>query len=320
MNLKGIFNMLGRVATKTGRALKHAAPEIAIVGGTIGMVVGAVVACKETPKAITAINEHKEKMEIVAKAEEAGVTEAGEEYSAEDAKRDRAMIFGQDAVKMARIYGPAIIITALSAASILCGGKIFRKRLTAITGAYALLEQNFGKYRQGVIDKFGKDIDQELRLGTKKELVETETVDENGKMKKEVEEVTTTTYDGYSQYARFFDESCTQWVKDGGRNLAFLTEVQSDWNNRLVAHGCVFLNDIYAALGMPRTVEGQRVGWIYNPGDTTRDNYIDFGISNVIRNRSSVKEFMQNRERSLLLDFNVDGDISKEFVKYDKLW
>lgn len=320
MNIKGIINAVAHVARRAGKAVKGAAPEIAIVGGTVGLVVAGVVACKRTPKAIKVVEEHKEKMEIVAKAEEDGVTAAGEEYSVEDAKHDKAMIFAQDGLQLAKVYGPAVIIAVLSAASILCGSKIFRNRLTAITGAYAILEKNFGKYRDGVIDRFGKEVDKELRLGTKKELIETEEVDENGNKKSVIEEVTTTDYDGYSQYACFFDETCTQWVNDGGRNLSFLMEIQRDFNNRLVAHGAVFLNDVYAALGRARTKEGQRVGWIYDPSDPRRDNYIDFGISEVVRNRSTIKEFMKNHEKSLLLDFNVDGDIYDDFEKFDKLW
>lgn len=320
MNIKGIVNAVTRVATKAGRAIKGAAPEIAMVSGTIGLVVASVVACKQTPKAMKIVEEHKEKLETVAKAEETGVTEAGEEYSADDAKHDRSIIFAQDGMQLVKTYGPAVLIALVSVAAIFCGGKIFRKRLTAITGAYALLEQNFGKYRKGVIDKFGKDIDRELRLGTKKELIETEEVDEKGNKKTVVEEVTTTDYDGHSQYAIFFDECCTKWVNDGGRNLSFLIDLQKDFNNRLVAHGAVFLNDVYVALGHPRTKEGQRAGWIYEPSNPNRDNYIDFGISEVIRNRTSVKEFMKNHEKSLLLDFNVDGDIYNDFEKYDKLW
>lgn len=320
MNIKGIIKAIGHVARRAGKAVKAAAPEIAIVGGTVGLVVAGVIACKETPKAVKVIEEHKEKMEIVAKAAEDGVTAAGEEYSVEDAKHDKAMIFAQDGLQIVKTYGPAVIIAILSAASILCGSKIFRNRLTAITGAYALLEKNFSKYRDGVIDRFGKEVDKELRLGTKKELIETEEIDENGNKKTVVKEVTTTDYDGYSQYACFFDESCKQWVNDGGRNLSFLMALQRDFNNRLVAHGVVFLNDVYVALGRERTKAGQRAGWIYDPSDPKRDNYIDFGISEVVRKRTSIKQFMKNHEKSLMLDFNVDGDISDDFEKFDKLW
>lgn len=314
-----IVNSLARTAKTVGRALKNAAPEIAVVGGTIGLVTAAVIACKETPKAMKVVEEHQEKVETVEQALENGVTSAGEDYTEEDAKHDKTMIFVQDGLQLVKVYAPAVILATVSIVSIFAGGRIFRKRITALTGAYALLEQNFSKYRNGVIDKFGKDIDRELRYGIKKELHEKAETDENGNTKTEVEEVETTNYDGYSDYARFFDESSPYWQKNGGMNLSFLVAQQSFATDKLKRDGVLFLNDVYTMLGIPRTAQGQQVGWVYDPDRTDIDSYVDFGISEVIRNKKRYQEFVRDYERSLLLDFNCDGSILNKFVKYDRI-
>ena len=59
-------------------------------------------------------------------------------------------------------------------------------------------------------------------------------------------------------------------------------------------------------LDIPKTKAGQKVGWIYDKKNPTGDNYVDFGIysSDVAKRR-----FVNGYERSILLDFNVDGDI-----------
>ena len=109
----------------------------------------------------------------------------------------------------------------------------------------------------------------------------------------------------YSQYARFFDETCPAWTKNAEINLIFLLRVQSYANEKLKAQGYLFLNDIYDMLGIPRTKAGQIVGWIYKENNTDGDNYIDFGIYKTEKNAN----FVNGYENSILLDFNVDGAI-----------
>lgn len=106
----------------------------------------------------------------------------------------------------------------------------------------------------------------------------------------------------YSQYARFFDESSPYWHSDPEYNLMFLRIKQENANARLKSQGYLFLNDVYAMLGIPRTKSGQLVGWVYDSENVNGDNYVDFGLYDE-NNRQFVNEF----KRSILLDFNVDG-------------
>lgn len=107
-----------------------------------------------------------------------------------------------------------------------------------------------------------------------------------------------------SDYARFFDESCTGWEKDAEYSLMFLNMQQNYANKKLHKQGHLFLNDVYQMLGIPKTKAGQIVGWIYDEEHPIGDNYVDFGIYD-LRNT----EFVNGHETTALLDFNVDGNI-----------
>lgn len=310
------FTGISRAFCKIGRRLKNVAPEIAIVGGTVGLIVAGVVACKETPKAQEVIAEHREKLENVDKClemQENGTLEDGR-YDPELAKKDRVIIFTQTGLGLLKVYAPALVIGSLSVAAIFTGGKIFRKRVTELTTAYALLENRFAKYRNDVIERFGSDMEKELRYKTHEELIESK--DENGNTK--VESVKKTAYDGYSDYARIFDESNINWVKDGPRNLMFIEHQQCYANDVLHTKGVLFLNEVYDMLGFPRTPEGQLVGWVWNPDNDRIDNYVDFGITDILRDTRKFYEVQRDEERSFLLDFNCDGRILDDFTKYVK--
>lgn len=108
----------------------------------------------------------------------------------------------------------------------------------------------------------------------------------------------------YSQYARFFDESCPNWYKDPEYNLMFLRSKQEQANDRLKAQGYLFLNDVYEMIGLPKTKAGQVIGWIYDPENGKGDNYVDFGLYD-----EKSRQFVNGYEKTILLDFNVDGMI-----------
>lgn len=107
-----------------------------------------------------------------------------------------------------------------------------------------------------------------------------------------------------SPYAVFFDEDSAMWTKHPECNKMFLLQQQEYANQKLKARGYLFLNEVYDMLGLPRTAKGQLIGWVYDAHNPVGDNYVDFGIFDN-RNRKFVNGF----EKSVLLDFNVDGNI-----------
>ena len=210
-------------------------------------------------------------------------------------------------------------MAVISLTCILASHNVLRKRNAALAVAYEVLDRTFKTYRSNVIERFGEEIDKELRFGVKEIEVEETTVDKNGKEKtvKKKVKVATNPYDNVSEHARYFDSLSKNWEKDSVYNLQFLRTVQDIANDRLVTRGYLYLNEVYEMLGLPWSDAGQQVGWVYDvdgskhgeswPKDKPWDNYVDFGIYEC--KREANRDFVNGIEDVILLDFNIDGYI-----------
>lgn len=300
------MNGVNRTLSKAGFKIKKHSPEILIVAGIAGVVTSAVMACKATTKINDILDQTKEE---VGKVNDALANEKIPEdvYSKEDAKKDLAIIYIQTGVKLAKLYGPSLILGALSITSILASNNILRKRNVALAAAYATIDNSFKEYRSRVIERFGKDLDRELKYNIKAKEISETTVDENGKETIVTKTVPVVESEEPSDYARFFCEGCAGWTKDPEMNLVFLKQQQNWANELLKTRGHLFLNEVYDMLGIERSKAGQVVGWVYDETNPDCDNYVDFGIYDIYNERK--RAFVNGWERSILLDFNVDGNI-----------
>ena len=300
------MNGVNRTLSKAGLKIKKHSPEILIVAGIAGVVTSAVMACKATTKINDILDQTKEE---VGKVNDAIDNEKIPEdvYSKEDAKKDLAIIYIQTGVKLVKLYGPSLILGALSITSILASNNILHKRNVALAAAYAAIDNGFKEYRGRVIERFGKDLDRELKYNIKAKEISETTVDENGKETTVTKTVPVVEYEEPSDYARFFCEGCAGWTKDPEMNLVFLKQQQNWANELLKTRGHLFLNEVYDMLGIERSKAGQVVGWVYDETNPDCDNYVDFGIYDIYNERK--RAFVNGWERSILLDFNVDGDI-----------
>ena len=300
----------GRFLSKAGLQIKKHSPEILMGVGIVGTVASTVLACKATLKVNEILEEKNNTVEAIHKCLE----DESLPYTEEDSKKDLTIVYTQTGVKLAKLYAPAIAVGALSITSIVAGHKILKARNIAIAAAYAAVDKGFKDYRKRVVERFGEQLDKELRYNVKATEVEEKTVDEKGKEKVEKKIVNTVNPEDLSQiseFARFFDESCPDWRKDSEFNLMYLRR-QQDWaNEKLKQKGHLFLNEVYDMLGINRTRAGQVVGWIYDENNDKGDNFVDFGIYDI--NSERKRAFVNGDERSILLDFNVDG------VIYDKI-
>ena len=308
MNTSAIIKNAGRTFSMFGLKFRKHSPEILSVVGAVGTVASAVMACKATTKVNDILEDTKSQLDSVHGVLN-GEIETTQSYTEEDAKKDTALIYVQTGIKFAKLYGPSIALGALSLGAMLTSNHILRKRNVALAAAYATIDKGFKEYRGRVIERFGQEIDKELKYGIKAQKVSETVVDEETGEVKEVEKSVNVIngVDGYSDYARFFDDGCAPWKKDSEYNLMFLRAQQRYANDLLQANGYLFLNDVYDMLGIPRTKAGQIVGWVYNEAMPTGDNRVDFGIYDV--NRQETRDFVNGYERSILLDFNVDGNI-----------
>lgn len=304
MNMKNISNQITRTFYKVGFKAKKYSPEIFMAVGVAGTVVSTVMACRATTKAGTVIEEMKKDMNDVRTVAEA----EREDYSEDDRKRDTVIVYAQTGLKMAKLYGPAITVGALSIASIINGHRIIRTRNVALAAAYATVDKGFKEYRSRVVERFGDEIDKELRYNIRAKEFETVVKDEKTgeeTIKKETVKVANT--NNYSSFARIYDDGCRGWCKDPELNMLFLRRQQDAANEMLKARGYLFLNDVYEMLGFPKTKAGFMFGWIYDEKHPVGDNFVDFGIYDVTCERT--RDFVNGYERNIVLDFNVDGNI-----------
>lgn len=308
MKTNEIMNAITRKFHRIGFHLKKHSPEILVVTGVIGGVTSAVMACKATTKAGDIIEDTKSQLDIIHKGMEDGNIR-GVEYTKEDGTKDLIIVYTQTAVKFIKLYGPAVVLGTVSIVSILAGHNITRKRNLALTAAYATIENSFKQYRNRVIERFGEELDRELKYDVKTKEVEETVVNEDGTESTVKTTVNAIDPNTISDYSRIFDECNPSWSKSPEHNLVFLKQQQNYANDLLKSRGHLFLNEVYDMLGFPRTQAGQIVGWVYDDVNPVGDNFVDFGIYNLDSERA--RAFVNGYERSILLDFNVDGNVWK---------
>ena len=288
---------------KTSLKLKKHSPEILIVAGVIGTVASTVMACKATTKLGEIMDNAKDDIEAVHEAVE-HPEDLPQKYTAEDGKKDLTIVYTQTALRVAKLYLPAVALGALSLTAIIKSHDILKKRNVALAAAYTAADKGFKEYRNRVVERFGNDVDKELRYNVKAKEFERKVVNDDGTEETVVETVNVASIDEVSDFAKYFNKDCAGWSDNAEKNLFFLKRQQDFANEMLEANGYLFLNDVYDMLGIPRSKAGQVVGWVYDKNVVAK---VDFGIYTI--NREENQQFVNGLEKNVLLDFNVDGNI-----------
>ncbi len=299
-NKTEIMKSVNGVASKTVMKLKKHSPEILVMAGIAGTVVSAVLACKATTKVAEILDETKGTLDTIHEGMETGAIN-GQEYTTEDGKKDTVVVYAQTGMKLAKLYAPAIILGTLSITSILASNNILRKRNVALGAAYAAIDKSFKEYRGRVIERFGEQVDTELKYGIKaKKFEEIEVDPETGKEKKVKKTVMVADPNLQSDYAVYFDSKSRNYETNPDYNRMFLKAQQAFANDKLQTRGHLFLNEVLDDLDLPRTPAGQIVGWTKDGPD----GYVNFRIVEVERETEDGRH-----EPALLLDFNVEGNV-----------
>ena len=305
MKTNEIMSKVSGTFNKIGFSLKKHSPEILVAAGVIGTVVSTVMACKATTKIDSVLDETKEQLDKV--REYVGNTDMEEKYSPEDAKKDTTVIYAQTGVKLVKLYAPAVGLGVLSISSILASNNILRKRNAALAAAYAVVDRGFKEYRDRVVERFGKEVDRQLRYNIKAEEIEETVTDEKGKEKK-VKKTIEVADPNASDYIKYFTRSNPYWDNNNDYIEMFLSSQQNYANDKLKAVGHLTLNEVYDMLGFKDSKAGMVVGWIYNLDHPNGDNYVEFDVKKV-----HLPNEQGGYEEAYAIDFNVDGNI------YDKM-
>lgn len=283
---------LTRFAAQQMLVLRKHSPHIMFGAGLTGIGASTILACRATLKVGDRLDEIKREIELI-KGDELQPYLSHRHGAEVDRRRDLTRVYLHGSFDIAKLYAPALVIGAASIGALTGSHIVLARRNTALTAAYALVSRAFDEYRDRVREEVGEEHELELYHKGKITTVKRDGIDIKELNRGDCAE---------SMYARVFDDSNRNWVPNAESNRLFLEANQAHFNTMLRVHKFVFLNDIYDNLGFPKTSAGQMVGWVY--GSENGDNYIDFGIYEM-----SNVDFVINGDRSVWLDFNVDGVI-----------
>lgn len=291
MNLEAIKNA---VTSKVGRQIltgqKHS-PTILFAVGVVGIVATAVAASKATLKLDEVLDENDKKKEMATELVERGL----DTYTEIDYKKDMLLLQINTIGKVAKLYAPAIALGLLSIGALTGSHVTLTRRNVGLTAAYAAVQKSFAEYRERAMKVLGPEKERELRYDCEDREIVVE--GKNGPETKNVK-----VSNGKGPYSFLFDERSSMWSK-GPMNNQLLVKCQQQYANDILhSRGHLFLNEVLDMLGLPRVSHGQLVGWVLNKGG---DNFVDFGLME--GDQYSAIRFVNGDERSIWLDFNVDG-------------
>jgi hypothetical protein len=285
-----------RTLGKTKWFVGNNGPTILMGAGVVGVIATNILTAR------AAVKSQGIPTEIQTTAEIVNNTEVDQNFTQQDKVKKVGQVYIRGGVMLARIWGPSIVVGGASIACLIVSHKIMLKRNTALMGAYLALETAYKAYRQRVVQEIGEE--RELELYRNPTISRGIIADETG----QVCEIIDFDSDMPSPYARFFDASSVNHSKTAEYNLMFLRSQERAANDRLRAYGFLFLNEVYEALGLERSQQGQFVGWKVDAAEKgTGDGFVTFGLYDIAN--ESGRDFVNLLEHVVLLDFNVDGPI-----------
>ena len=218
--------------------LKRQSPTILTCIGAVGVVATAVLAVRATPKAVEYIQlntgyDHDGIMEVPSKEEIVKATW--------------------------KEYIPAVAVGTATIVAIFGANVLSKRQVAAVTGAYILLDQTYKKYKDKVIELYGKETDQKVRAEVAKDIYKEEKPAEpdpdDGKL-------------------LFFEEHYGRYFR---RKMEEVIDAEYRINRDLAQSGEASLSDFFEYLGLDDEEIGDALGWsqeaicdFYNPA------WIDF--------------------------------------------
>lgn len=305
---KGIIDNLFQIIRK------HS-PEILVGLGVTGVVAGTVMACKETTELQPIIDEHHDQIEEIHKASANGVvvdqeTKQTAEYTEKDTRRDLTRAYFRTGGKLVKLYWPSVLLISGSIGCILGSHDILSKRNTGLMAAYAGLSETFNNYRKNIVEKFGETADTEARYPVKAKKVKGKNGEEDSVEYSKVDRLMSD-----SDHSRFFDAESIYWDKHVNRNLIVLQQTQTNLNRKLKLRRShmITLNEVYDALDLKPSKDGQILGYKYRPDDPLDENGNPMTIQLIFYVLSSKGQ----KTTKTVSDAIVDGDVTEPVMLLD---
>jgi hypothetical protein len=296
--MKFVPKRVRRASARTGLKLKKNSPTILVVGGVVGGVATVVMAVKASKKADVVIKDHKEERSQI------GPVPSKADVPA-DVRKDAQLrvmeLYFNTGLQLSKVYGPTLLVGTLSFGSILYGHKILHGRHVASVAAYTGLMEQFGAYRGRVRQTLGEKAELDIYNGAHGEYVE----DPERPGEYKLTPVLNDDVQFDAELRPWFDSDNPNNNSDPEITKMWLTGVQEHMNQLLRLNGHLMLNDVRKELCLPKTAQGQLLGWV--DGNPDGDGFIDFGF--MTDDHPSAVAFRNGESRDVRLNFNVDGEV-----------
>ena len=278
---------------------KKYSPEL-MAGGAIVLGIGTVVATWFAARKHDEVMAEPKKMIETAKS-----MELSETYTKKDRQHDIFLGYVKGAAAIVKLYGPAAL---MGSASIACGigsYKVLAARNAGLVAVNGILSKELDSRENYILEKYGKEELDKMRLAGKTETVTETVTDENGEEQTVEKTVVKDGYE-YDTFDRLFDCGVTWWEKDPMFNLSKLRGMQATLTNIGRSKHILSLNDVYEEFGYPKTQAGFQWGWVFPLGPKD-DNYVSFGLP--LGDRDWEDRMIRENQRDFWLHFNC-----KKFV------
>lgn len=322
-------------------SLEESSPKIKIVAGVVGLLVAGVLACRKSMdvkekleperkafKDIHKIVKAKKRTEKSIPDEVEGKSLVPEEervsadvqfiYTDKDYAKDVLKMSLSAGKKLIKTYAIPVTLAVLSSGLIFSGMHTFNARNIALTTAYTTLSKAFESYKERVKERYGEEVEKEIRYGYKTVECKEKVTDENGKevWKTEEQKVLDADPSKCSPYAFIFDSRFDEFVTDPDYCQSFLNFAQTELNSKfhLNVRKYMTLSELYDRIGAPEefyTADAMRIGWLRH---SDGDDYINLRLQRIfideLQDDGTVK-----RVARYLVDPNVEGDVYSKMPK-----
>lgn len=248
---------MNNLAQHTKSFLGRNASTILTVLGGVGVVATAVLAAKETPKALWHIEDAKE--------------EKGEELTTWETVKAAAPA-----------YIPAVVV---GAGTLVCvfGANVLNKRSqAALTSAYALIDGAYKQYKDKLKELYGEEAHNKI--------VDAIAVEKAADVR--VANYNLCSYcdlsieDGTGETKLFYDEYSNRFFET---TIERVINAEYHFNRNFVLRGYAYLNELYEFLGLEQTDYGSKVGWSIDDDEIF---WVDFNHRKALMDNDTLEAYI----------------------------
>lgn len=314
--LDNVKTAVAKTAAKFVRVTKHYSPEILVATAIVTGAGAIYFACKATHDDLDDIlDEAKERLDQL---EEEPMVES-------DRKKEQFSTKKTAALKLAKAYYPAVILSVASASCTVGAKHILSKRNAALVISYAALDKYVRDYQQRVINEVGEELEHKIRYDIHEDEETVEHTDEETGEKTEQKVVKPAKAHTLDRYEVMFDDRSHRFQNNADYDETFVYCVEDEWNKYLDCRrtynkpGKVYLDEILWDLDLSAEDLGMTdeethiIGWVLPPKSESNAgandiHHISFGLGDWL-DRAKRDMLRDEGYYGIPLRFNVDGVI-----------